>query len=269
MKKFTLEELKKEMEIISKDWHIAVAKGDQGAGRTLETLLGVNENNISLPDYGDIEIKSQKSESKTLISLFTSEPSNSSDSASIPMVIKSMGWKHENAGKKYSINEKVFSSTISPNEFTNRGMTVEVDEKKIFIKFDKSKVIRKDKDRSRQKAYATIGDCYDDIEKRKKPHYSEIMPLFYFRKEIENHLKKKLNNTFLCLRKNKTIDGKLHFKFTEGFILQNILGSKISKMYKKGLYFDIGARTNHNHGTKLRMRKENLFELFETSEKIF
>ena len=86
--------------------------------------------------------------------------------------------------------------------------------------------------------------------------------------QIEKKLVDKPNNTFLCLRKNKTIEGKLHFKFFEGFILNNILQEKIDKMYKKGLYFDIGARTHHNHGTKLRMKKKNLFELFKTTEKI-
>ena len=57
MKKFTVEKLRQEMIKISKDWHPAVAKGDQGAGRTLENLLGIDENNISMPDLGNIEIK--------------------------------------------------------------------------------------------------------------------------------------------------------------------------------------------------------------------
>jgi hypothetical protein len=39
-------------------------------------------------------------------------------------------------------------------------------------------------------------------------------------------------------------------------------------MFKRGLFIDFGARTNHNHGTKLRMKKENLFEMFKISEKI-
>ena len=268
MKKFTVEKLRQEMIMISKDWHPAVAKGDQGAGRTLENLLGIDENNISMPDLGNIEIKSQKSESKTLISLFTNEPSNSSSNASIPLVIQSMGWKHENAGKSYPVSEKVFSSTISPDEFTNRGMIVSVDKNKIYLKFNPDKIKKNDPDRSRQRTYPTLGDWYNDINKRISPHYSQVMPLFYDRKKIEKKLVDKLNNTFLCLRKNKTIEGKLHFKFFEGFILKNILQEKIDKMYKKGLYFDIGARTHHNHGTKLRMKKKNLFELFKTTEKI-
>ena len=48
-----------------------------------------------------------------------------------------------------------------------------------------------------------------------------------------------------------------------------IKNNRIDTMYKKGLFFDIGARTNHNHGTKLRMKKENLMELFEKVENYF
>ena len=58
-KDYSLESLITKMKEISTEWHPAVAKGDQGAGRTLEKLLGVEENNISLPDYGSIEIKSK------------------------------------------------------------------------------------------------------------------------------------------------------------------------------------------------------------------
>ena len=57
----------------------SIAKGDQGAGRTLEKLLGVPENNLSLPDFGEIEIKSQKFENKTLISLQKASNSTPSD----------------------------------------------------------------------------------------------------------------------------------------------------------------------------------------------
>ena len=269
MPNYTTQDLINKMAVIKNSWHEAIAKGDQGAGRTLEKLLGVPENNLSLPDFGEIEIKSQKFENKTLISLFTKEPQNSTPSASIPLLIKSMGWKHENAGIKYNESEKVASFTISPNEYTNRGMTVTASKDKIYIEFDKSKVKRNDPDRSKQKNYSSLGEWFDDIDKRNDPHFSTVMPLFYNRKEIEDHLIKKLNNTFLCLRINKTINGKTQFKFVEGYILNNILQSKIDTMYKKGLFFDIGARTNHNHGTKLRMKKENLMELFEKVERIF
>ena len=157
-KTFSLEELTIRIKEISGKWHKGVAKGDQGAGRTLEKLLGVEENNISLPDYGTIEIKSKiikKNEPQGLISLFTKEPL---PEASVPQLIKSMGWKHHNAGKKYPRTEQVFSSTINLELSTNRGFFIDVTEDKIYIKFDSSKVVRNDPDRSRSKAYINLGE---------------------------------------------------------------------------------------------------------------
>jgi len=269
MKKFTLEELKKEMETISKSWHKSIAKGDQGPGRTLENLLGVPENNISLPDYGTIELKTKilKKEDNLsgLTTLFTKEPM---PRASIPKVLLSMGWKHWNAGKNYSENEKAFYATITPEEFTNRGMTVEITDEKIFIKFEPKKVKRADKDSSIGNPYPSLGDWLDDIENRKNPHYSEIMPLFYDRKSIEDQFITKLNNTFFCLVRQKKVNDKLSFKYESGYILKGLDKEKVESVYSKGAKFEISARTKHNHGTKLRMNMKNLFNLFETSERI-
>ena len=35
-------------------------KGPTGIGYTLETLLEIDENNISSPDFGEIELKAQR-----------------------------------------------------------------------------------------------------------------------------------------------------------------------------------------------------------------
>jgi hypothetical protein len=45
--------------------------GDTGVGHTLEQLLGLTENNIALPDLGNIELKAHRSPSTSLITLFT------------------------------------------------------------------------------------------------------------------------------------------------------------------------------------------------------
>lgn len=47
--------------------------GNTGIGYTLETLFGIAENNVRTPDFGEIELKSQRKNSSTLITLFTSD----------------------------------------------------------------------------------------------------------------------------------------------------------------------------------------------------
>ena len=46
-------------------------RGNTGIGYTLETLLGVDENNISAPDLGEIELKAQRRGVSNPITLFT------------------------------------------------------------------------------------------------------------------------------------------------------------------------------------------------------
>jgi hypothetical protein len=46
-------------------------KGPTGIGKTLEDLFGIEENNIALPDFGEIELKSTREITTNLITLFT------------------------------------------------------------------------------------------------------------------------------------------------------------------------------------------------------
>ena len=46
-------------------------KGNTGIGFTLETLLGLKENNLKTPDYGEIEVKSQRRGVSNRVTMFT------------------------------------------------------------------------------------------------------------------------------------------------------------------------------------------------------
>jgi len=48
--------------------------GDTGIGKTLEDLLGIEENNISLPDIGEIELKSQRLDTGSMLTIATKAP---------------------------------------------------------------------------------------------------------------------------------------------------------------------------------------------------
>jgi len=47
---------------------------DTGIGKTLEDLLGIKENNIPLPDIGEIELKSKRLESGSMLTIATKAP---------------------------------------------------------------------------------------------------------------------------------------------------------------------------------------------------
>lgn len=50
---------------------VSMRKGNTGIGYTLETLLGITENNIKLPDFGTIELKSKHKNASTPVTMFT------------------------------------------------------------------------------------------------------------------------------------------------------------------------------------------------------
>jgi len=67
-----LEEFKQRFqELKNKGFVKSLRKGPTGIGLTFETLMGVEENNLALPDINGIEIKAHRDNSKSMITLFT------------------------------------------------------------------------------------------------------------------------------------------------------------------------------------------------------
>jgi hypothetical protein len=55
----------------SKGYVKSLRSGPTGVGKTLETYLSIQENNLYLPDLGRIELKAHRDDSTNLITLFT------------------------------------------------------------------------------------------------------------------------------------------------------------------------------------------------------
>ena len=67
-----INELKHALAGIKRRGYVAsLRRGNTGIGYTLETLLGVRENNLALPDLGEIELKAHRRGASSLITLFT------------------------------------------------------------------------------------------------------------------------------------------------------------------------------------------------------
>jgi len=64
-------ELKRKLEQIKKaGWVVSRGKGNTRVGYTLKLLLGIRENNLKTPDFGDIELKSQRKDASNRITMF-------------------------------------------------------------------------------------------------------------------------------------------------------------------------------------------------------
>lgn len=258
LKTFSREELIKNMNEISGKWHKGILPGEDGnAGRTLENLLGIKENNFKIPDYGEFQIKSQRISTKSLITIFHKEPN---PPASVPKVLNSMGWFVE---KK---NKFRFSSTTYSNKYTVRGFTIDWDDKKINFKFNPLEVKKTRKDQS--KSYETLGDWLNDIEKR-IPHYSSVLPLYYSKQEIIDHFILNYNKILFAVCSSKKINDVENFNYKEAYILQDFSVDNFKRSFDENkIIFDFNVSTGHNHGVGVRIKKNNLYTLYLTKEKI-
>ena len=102
------------------------SNNDGAVGNTLEDLLGIQENNLPLPNAAEWELKTQKRSTTSLLTLFHLEP--------LPRglhiadyLLENFGWPHKNAGTKYPVNEKSFRQTLSYHQSTRRGFYVIAD----------------------------------------------------------------------------------------------------------------------------------------------
>lgn len=75
MQKKTLAEIKRALKQLSQEgWIKSNRKHNTGIGKTLEDRLGIKENNIALPDFGVMELKSQRMNTASMMTLFTKSP---------------------------------------------------------------------------------------------------------------------------------------------------------------------------------------------------
>lgn len=58
-------------EVREHGFYKSMRKGPTGVGHTLEHVLGLTENNIAVPDLGDVELKAHRDNVTSLITLFT------------------------------------------------------------------------------------------------------------------------------------------------------------------------------------------------------
>ena len=65
---------KKFVQIKNMGWIKTIRSGSTGIGATFEALIGTNENNLEIPDYNDIEIKTKRNYSKSYTTLFNCTP---------------------------------------------------------------------------------------------------------------------------------------------------------------------------------------------------
>ena len=224
-----------------------------GIGNTLEDLLGIEENNLPIPNAAEWELKAQRLNSTSLTTLFHIEPSPRAILFVPQVLLPKYGWAHKESGKKYPKGEMSFRQTIHGNSRSDRGFKVVIDrkERKILISFDAKSVD------VRHKKWLEL------VKKRVGLGELDPQPYWGF-DDLEHKAGTKLLNAFYVQAEVKLKNKKEYYHYTKVMMLQKFNFEGFLKALEEGkILVDFDARTGHNHGTKFRMRQDCLPMLYE------
>lgn len=255
MKVYTKETLIEALRSIREKGWIANTRHNNhgGVGNTLEDLLEIPENNLPLPNAAEWELKCQRANTSSLTTLLHIEPSPTALKLVPSLLLPKYGWPHKEAGKKYPSSEMSFRQTINAVGRSDRGFGVIVNsiDKKIEISFDSSQV-----DTRHEKWLQVVGERVGLKELSPQPYWG-FDDLFH-------KVAAKLHNCFYIKAEVKKIQGKEHYLYRQIYVLKSLSLEKLISAFQKGMVLvDFDARTGHNHGTKFRMRRNMLPELYE------
>jgi hypothetical protein len=261
MKLYKKEELVEAIrEIFQQGWHKSVKKtrdtrNDGAVGNTLETLLGLKENNLPIPNAQEWELKGQRAHTTSLVTLKHIEPSPTAARIVPSLLLQYYGWRHKSAGKRYSEKEMSFRSTTSATEYTARGFKIIVDrdQKKLRFVFDhtKAKISKPEIAAWLKTVEARIG-------------LGPINPEPYWGlDDLRYTIGSKISNCFYVIAESKIEESHEFFLYKELYILSGFSFEKFIECIEHGgVLIDFDARTGHNHGTKFRMRQGHWKDIY-------
>lgn len=267
MRLLTKDDLIKQIRVIhDTGWCSSVKKtrdkrNDGAVGNTLESLLGITENNLPIPNAREWELKGQRLHSSSLVTLKHSEPSPRGAKIVPSLLLPLYGWPHKEAGKKYPPNEMSFRSTTRGNTYTSRGFRIIVDNdaKKVRFIFDASYVDRKKPE---------ILDWLISVEKRVGLGPLNPEPYWGF-EDLEHEIGAKIKNCFYVIAGTKIENSHEFFHYQELHIMSGFSFDKFLTCLTSGEAFvDFDARTGHNHGTKFRIKQTAWPNLYSDVQRV-
>lgn len=254
--------IQKFKEIAAKGW-IKVPpkrkKNDGSVGNLLEDLLGIPENNLPIPNAAEWELKAQRAETSSLVTLCHIEPSPRAASLVANMLLPNYGWSHLEAGKKYPADEMSFRATLNATSFTDRGFKVNVNrkEERVEIIFDSSKCDT-----------AKHADWLKAVEAKVGLGALPTLPYWGF-DDLYTKVGTKLLNCFFVQAATKREARSLYYHYNNVLMLKRVNKEKFIDAIEQGLiYIDFDARTGHNHGTKFRIKNRDIPMLYAEAIKV-
>ncbi len=209
--------------------------GHTGIGKTLEDLLGIDENNISGPDAEMTELKAARRGSKSMLTLFTKSPLPYGCNS---ILLDEYGYPKPNTNKKH------LHTTINAISFNTlkggKGLKAAVCDDKIEILGPNDNMVKK------------LG-C--------NPYWDK--------ETLQKQFEKKYPGALLYVKADsKGSEKNEEFHFNEAWLMHGFSFSNFTKLLKEGnLLIDIriGQYSDgrpHDHGTGFRIRPDKLDRCF-------
>lgn len=240
---YTLEDFIHEYQkICNMGWITTHRAGPTGIGKTLEDLLGIQENNIDGPDFGDYELKSCRLDSNSMLTIFTKTPQPQG-------AVNTLRMKFGYSSDAYDNDEKVLHSTLSadhPVPIANTGHT-------LVIACDPTKIAIVAED-GREYAYWT-------------------------RDQLKKAFEKKYKNKFVYAKaESRGAGSSEQFKFVAAYEVSGFNYEAFVEMLERGkIYIDLrigqyhgGEKDGqtHDHGTGFRIKENDQPLLFKINRRI-
>lgn len=247
MKDKNLENLKKEfLAIKAKGFCSSTRSNNTGIGKTFEDLLGKREDNLSAPDFYDIEIKTQRDESTSYVTLFTKSPDYPQKANTYLRV--AYGEKDENGMP--ILHTSIFVNENFYKNLYHFSLVVDENERKIYI--------------------AIRENFSDKIEKK----------VYYSFDTIQKKLDTKIKKLAYIEAESKVSEGKEEFHYKKMTVYSSPSLSRFISLIKSGkimVDIRIGVFRNlekknfgktHDHGTGFRIKERDLPMLYEEKQVI-
>lgn len=227
------------IKVKSMGWIKTHRRGNTGIGKTLEDLLGIEENNIQGPDFGIYELKSTRKHSTSMLSIFTKSPEP-------PRSNELLRQKYGYSSSAYDNNEKVIHSTLNASSFTPIANTGD----SLKVTSFRDRIYIESKINGIENIYWSQGEL---------------------RKKFEQKLGKQL---VYVMADSKGTGNNEKFWFNKAYLLSGFNWKSFVQLLEKGkIYIDIriGQRVDgriHDHGTGFRLQQRDFDLLFTQREKL-
>lgn len=224
--------------IKNQGWIRTHRSGSTGVGKTLEDLLGIPENNLTEPDFGEYELKSCRINSQSMLTMFTRAPKPAKSNTYLRK-------KYGYSSNAYNNDEKVLHSTLTAAHFvpianTGHQLKIVCDETKISI-----------------------------------ASQSQIENVFWDKESLRTAFERKYKNKFVYVKaKSRGVGADEEFHFIEAYEVSGFNYDAMITLLEQGkIFIDLrigqypDGRT-HDHGTGFRIRESDQALLFKFNNRI-